>query len=127
MYAEGLPAEVRLKALTTGRRLPFVFEASGSETHFTNGYDPNPRARRIFAFPKPATLARTLRDVTADLERPTWRGKVAAMPVLDEVQTSEQRLQSLRRSLLAAAFSGRLTGRSGDIEGVEELATVGVL
>ncbi|MHB8300703.1 MAG: type I restriction endonuclease subunit R, partial [Dermatophilaceae bacterium] len=83
MYAEGLPAEVRLKAVTTDGRLPFVFEASGSETHFTNGYDPNPRARRVFAFPQPATLARTLRDATADPERPTWRGKVAAMPELD--------------------------------------------
>ena len=83
MYAEGLPADVRLKAVTTDGRLPFVFEASGSETHFTNGYDPNPRARRVFAFPQPATLARTLRDAAADPERPTWRGKVAAMPELD--------------------------------------------
>jgi len=83
MYADGLPADVRLKAVTTDGRFPFVFEASGSETHFTNGYDPNPRARRIFAFPQPGTLARTLRDVTADPERPTWRGKVTAMPVLD--------------------------------------------
>jgi type I restriction enzyme, R subunit len=83
MYAEGLPADVRLKAVTTDGRLPFVFEASGSETHFTNGYDPNPRARRVFAFPQPSTLARTLRDANADPERPTWRGKVAAMPELD--------------------------------------------
>jgi type I restriction enzyme R subunit len=83
MYAEGLPAEVRLKAVTTDGRLPFVFEASGSETHFTNGYDPNPRARRVFAFPQPATLARTLRDATADPEHPTWRGKVTVMPELD--------------------------------------------
>jgi type I restriction enzyme R subunit len=83
MYADGLPAEVRLKAVTTDGRLPFVFEASGSETHFTNGYDPNPRARRVFAFPQPATLARTLRDATADPEHPTWRGKVTAMPELD--------------------------------------------
>jgi type I restriction enzyme R subunit len=83
MYADGLPTEVRLKAITKDGRLPFVFEASGSETHFTNGYDPNPRARRIFAFPQPATLARTLRDAEADREHPTWRGKVTAMPVLD--------------------------------------------
>jgi hypothetical protein len=79
----GLPAEVRLKAVTRDGRLPFVFEASGSETHFTNGYDPNPRARRVFAFPQPPRLARTLRDATADPERPTWRGKVAAMPEVD--------------------------------------------
>jgi type I restriction enzyme, R subunit len=83
MYAEGLPPEVRLKAVTTDGRLPFVFEASGSETHFTNGYDPNPRARRVFAFPQPSTLARTLRDVAADPDHPTWRGKVTVMPELD--------------------------------------------
>jgi type I restriction enzyme R subunit len=83
MYAEGLPAEVRLKAVTTDGRLPFVFEASGTETHFTNGYDPEPRARRVYAFPQPATLARTMRDATADPERPTWRSKVGAMPELD--------------------------------------------
>jgi type I restriction enzyme R subunit len=83
MYADGLPAEVRLKAVTTDGRLPFVFEASGSETHFTNGYDPNPRARRVFAFPQPSTLARTLRDAQADPEHATWRGKVIAMPELD--------------------------------------------
>ncbi|WP_322921642.1 type I restriction endonuclease subunit R [Nocardioides renjunii] len=81
MYAEGLPADVRLAALTKDGRLPFVFEASGTETHFTNGFDPEPRVRRIFNFPKAATLAKTLRG--KDLEHPTWRGKVTAMPPLD--------------------------------------------
>ena len=42
MYAEGLPADVRLAAQTKDGRLPFVFEASGTETHFTNGFDPEP-------------------------------------------------------------------------------------
>lgn len=56
MYAEGLPPEVRLKSLTKDGRLPFVFEASGSETHFTNGFDPEPRARAIFNFPRPETV-----------------------------------------------------------------------
>jgi len=83
MYAEGLPADVRLKALTVEGRLPFIFEASGSETHFTNGYDPTPRARRIFAFPTPTTLARALREAEADPERPTWRAKLQHMPDLD--------------------------------------------
>lgn len=83
MYAEGLPAEVRLKALTVDGRLPFVFEASGSETHMTNGYDPTPRARRIFAVPTPATLARFVREAEACPERPTWRAKVAHLPPLD--------------------------------------------
>src|SRR4051794_27018860 len=82
MYAEGLPPEVRLKALTHDGRLPFVFEASGSETHFTNGFDPAPRARRVFSFPRPETIARALRDAESDTAAPTWRAKVQQMPVL---------------------------------------------
>jgi len=82
MYAEGLSPEVRLKALTIEGRLPFVIEASGSETHLTNGFDPEPRARRVFAFPRPETLARVLRDAEADPESPTWRAKVNRMPAL---------------------------------------------
>jgi type I restriction enzyme, R subunit len=81
-YAEGLPAEVRLAALTKDGRLPFIFEASGNETHFTNGYDPDPRARRIFNVPKPGTLADILKH--KDDEHATWRGKVRDLPMLDE-------------------------------------------
>ena len=55
-YASGLPAEVRMSVVTRGGRLPFVFEASGTETHFSDGYDPEPRSRRLFAFPRPETL-----------------------------------------------------------------------
>ncbi|MCB0910750.1 MAG: DEAD/DEAH box helicase family protein [Propionibacteriaceae bacterium] len=83
MYATGLPADVRLSATTKDGRLPFVFEASGSETHFTNGFDPEPRARRLFSFPRPETLARVLRDSEEDEQSPTWRGKVRHLPSLN--------------------------------------------
>jgi type I restriction enzyme R subunit len=83
MYATGLPAGVRLSATTKDGRLPFVFEASGSETHFTNGFDPEPRARRLFNFPRPESLARILRDAADDPANPTWRGKVRHLPALD--------------------------------------------
>lgn len=79
-YAEGLPADVKLAALTTSGRLPFVFEASGTETHFTNGYDPDPRARRIFNFPKSSTLNDVLK--LRDEQYPTWRGMVRDLPAL---------------------------------------------
>lgn len=82
MYADGLPADVRLKATTRDGRLPFVFEASGVETHFTNGFDPAPRARLIFNVPQPATLARILRDAENASEHPTWRAKVRDLPTL---------------------------------------------
>lgn len=93
MYAEGLPADVRLAAQTKDGRLPFVFEASGTETHFTNGFDPEPRARRIFNFPKAATLAKTLRG--NDEEHPTWRGKVTAMPPLDTTPLRPAQIEAI--------------------------------
>lgn len=55
-YSQGLPA-----ALPAWRRpLPFVYESTGVETHFTNGLDPAPRARNVFAFHRPEMLAEWL-------------------------------------------------------------------
>ena len=55
-YAQGLPA-----ALPAWRRpLPFLFESTGVETQFTNGLDPTPRSRRVFAFYRPEQLAHWL-------------------------------------------------------------------
>jgi type I restriction enzyme R subunit len=59
----------REQAVTVDDRPPFVFEASGSEAHFTNGYDPQPCARMLLAFPRPATLARIVRDAAVDPQR----------------------------------------------------------
>lgn len=83
MYADGLPADVRIAAKTRDGRLPFVFEASGVETHFANGFDPEPRARLIFNVPRPETLARQLRDAETNPNYPTWRAKVRKLPALD--------------------------------------------
>ena len=46
LHATGVPAEVRLHALTYQGRLPFVFEASGSETHFTRSSSRSSQIRR---------------------------------------------------------------------------------
>ena len=82
-YAEGVPPEMRLAAVLRDERLPFLFEASGSETVFTNLFDPDPASRRLFAFPRPETLSRFIREAEADPYAPTWRGKVRSMPGLD--------------------------------------------
>ena len=111
MYAAGLPPEVRLHALTIDGRLPFVFEASGTETHFTNGYDPGPRARRIFNVPKPATLARILRDAEAEPDRPTWRARVRDLPDLDEAPLRPAQITAItgvERSLVNQQFDRSL-------------------
>jgi type I restriction enzyme R subunit len=55
-YAQGLTA-----ALPAHRRpLPFMYESTGIETHFTSALDPEPRARNVFAFHRPDTLANWL-------------------------------------------------------------------
>ena len=55
-YAQGLPP-----TLPAWRRpLPFIYESTGLETHCTNGVDPAPRARNVFAFHRPETLAEWL-------------------------------------------------------------------
>ena len=70
-YAEGVPAEMRLGAVMAGDRLPFLFEASGSETVFTNVFDPEPASRRVFAFPRPETLGWVVRDAQANSDAGT--------------------------------------------------------
>jgi type I restriction enzyme R subunit len=84
MYAEGLPEAYRHNAVLKDGRLPFIYEASGSETHFTNGYDPYPRARELFNFQTPETLARFIRDSESHPSAPTWRGRVLSMPNYDD-------------------------------------------
>lgn len=111
MYATGLPADVRRPARTRAGRLPFVFEASGVETHFTNGFDPEPRARLIFNVPRPETLARWLRDAKADPERATWRAKVRGLPELDTASLRPAQIEAINgteKSLAAQQFDRSL-------------------
>jgi type I restriction enzyme R subunit len=83
MYADGLDPAQQLQAVTVDGRLPFVFEASGTETHFTDGYDPDPRARGVYHLARPDALSRIIREAQADADAATWRAKVQAMPQLD--------------------------------------------
>ena len=72
-YAAGLPG-----GLPAHRRpLPFAFASNGDATWFADGRDPNPRARRLFAFPRPETLADRL------AEPRSLRARLAALPPLD--------------------------------------------
>ena len=55
-YTQGLPAALP----AWNRPLPFAYQSTGAETRFTNGLDPRPRARSVFAFHKPERLAEHL-------------------------------------------------------------------
>jgi type I restriction enzyme R subunit len=57
--------------------LPFLYESTGVETFFTNGLDPEPRSRRVFAFHRPETLAGWV------CEPATFRARLREMPPLD--------------------------------------------
>jgi type I restriction enzyme R subunit len=84
-YAQGVPT-----SLPAWRRpLPFVWESTGVETHFTNGLDPEPRARSVFAFFRPELLVQWLTylpaqgDSTTAQETPgTFLARMRAMPTL---------------------------------------------
>jgi type I restriction enzyme R subunit len=87
-YAQGLPG-----TLPAWRRpLPFVYESTGVETHFTNCLDPAPRARAVFGFHTPDHLARWLgieaapagqvNDPRALFVPPTFLQRLQQMPEL---------------------------------------------
>jgi type I restriction enzyme R subunit len=62
-YTKGLPPALPAWI----RPLPFAYESTGAETHFTNGIDPEPRARTVFAFHRPETLADWLKSASTEV------------------------------------------------------------
>lgn len=87
-YTKGLPTSLP----AWSRPLPFAYESTGIETRFTNGFDPQPRSRNVFAFHRPEMLAEWLkatpgqvRDAGAPeyLDRgPTFLARMQNMPPL---------------------------------------------
>lgn len=55
-YAKGLPTILP----AWSRPLPFVWESTGVETHFTHCLEPEPRTRSVFAFFRPELLVQWL-------------------------------------------------------------------
>jgi type I restriction enzyme, S subunit len=66
--------------------------------------------------PSGATQSQLVADHTSLADASTY--------IQRELVAAHRRSETLRRSLLAAAFAGRLTGRTTDIEIVEEMASV---
>ena len=117
-YTKGLPAGLP----RWGNPLPFSYQSTGVETRFTNGLDPQPRSRAVFAFHKPELLAEWLvYGNVADLggnkaaqPSATFLANLRQMPALKEeglwpaqikaIQNLEQSLQENRpRSLIQMA------------------------
>ena len=84
-YAQGLP-----DTLPAWRRpLPFSYESTGIETRFTQGLDPQPRARSVFAFHRPETLATWL-SVRAEPFDVLRTGPVEVHPSTGSGRTGER-------------------------------------
>ncbi len=62
--------------------LPFHYETTGDETHFTSALDPKPRARKVFSFHRPQTLQMWLQLAPADGENKTLRARLQDLPDL---------------------------------------------
>jgi type I restriction enzyme R subunit len=90
------------------RPLPFCYESTGVETRFTNGLDPDPRSRNVFAFHRPETLAGWLNDekpaaldqaaeAQAVYGKPlTLRARLRQMPALKEAGLWPAQIRAIR-------------------------------
>ncbi len=71
-YAAGLPGD--LPAIVNP--LPFLYESTGDETMFTDGFDPDPRSRQVLTFHRPEELARWLRHWIDDADAGSLRARL---------------------------------------------------
>jgi type I restriction enzyme, R subunit len=79
-YVSGLPSYMKPPVYP----LPFIYESTGTETRFTNGYDPEARSRRVFTFHRPEMLAVWSRQIAESPAVPTFRARLQSMPPLNE-------------------------------------------
>ncbi|WP_432869304.1 DEAD/DEAH box helicase family protein [Microbispora rosea] len=94
-YAEGLTASQQVQAWRMP--LPFRYETTATETHFTNTLDPNPRSREVFSFHRPETLARWMRAAEDDEEAPNLRAKLhRGLPELIEKNLRPAQVRAVR-------------------------------
>ena len=84
-YAAALPDYVKKAAVF----LPFVYEATDTETWFTDYRDHTPRARRVFSFHRPKTLATELAQET------TLRNRLQTMPPLNKIGLRQCQIEAI--------------------------------
>lgn len=94
-YVAGLPEWMKPPLYP----LPFIiYESTGTETRFTNGYDPDARSRRIFTFHRPETLNEWSRQIRSNAHVPTFRARLRTMPKLDAAGLWSVRATAVRNT-----------------------------
>ena len=71
-------AAARLKWVNNQQPLPFLYEATGIVTRFTDARDPKPRSREVFSFHRPETLRDWLAEAAAPALRVGARSLISA-------------------------------------------------
>lgn len=98
-YADAVPAHVA----AAFRPVPFLYESTGVETRFTNGLDPDPRSREVFAVHRPETVAGWVVEARKTPEAPTLRSRLRrSMPAIDATAlwpAQERAIAELEKSL----------------------------
>ncbi len=100
-YVDGLPDEI---PTAVEGALPFVYESTGVETHFTNTLDPDAASREVFSFHRPETLVRWLDEIARHPTAPTLRHRLRTLPPLGEAglwPAQVTAIRKLERSLAA--------------------------
>ena len=93
-YVKGLPDGLP----AWHRPLPFAYQSTGEETQFTNGLDPQPRSRGVFAFHRPELLAEWAKyAIPSAGEAPSsFLARMSAMPALVEGDLWPAQIKAIR-------------------------------
>ena len=89
-YQSSEYAKAKFKYINS-KPLPFVFESTGELTHFTDYRDPKPRAREVFSFYRPETLAEWFG------QEQTLRSRLDALPALDETGLRKAQIKAITK------------------------------
>jgi type I restriction enzyme R subunit len=108
-YTQGLPEGLPC----WHNPLPFSFQSTGVETRFTNGFDPAPRSRNVFAFHRPELFAEWLSTVfspSPPFGGEGWDFVAAEDPVpFGQPQTFLARLQQMPELVTQGLWPAQIT------------------
>jgi type I restriction enzyme, R subunit len=118
-YSQGLPDTLDAPV----EPLPFLLLSTGVETCITNGLDPEPRTRRIYAPPRPETLAEWLAAEPISAWIQGWtpaRKDAVAMPPVAPFPGPPSTLRRRLRAMPAAEIPGLWPNQVRAIQNLEQ-------
>jgi len=80
---------------STGAPLPFLYEATGVLTRFTDQRDPKPRSREVFTFHRPETLRENLTAIVPGQPARSLRDRLQVLPALDPAGLRECQIEAI--------------------------------